>query len=212
VPANVSFGMMPDNLDPDVFLGPGRGEQDDLRLLSRSPHPYHHQTADLLHPSDRLLRRTSSAASKSDGPKDGHSPFTSFSKESSPTSDSGTDADDEHFLKGLPAPRVRLHKGLRGRNEPLSGTSTPLLSPALLEEEGRNDAQKLKRARPALEGWYNPENFRRAKVLVRRSLEGTIVASLWLMLWTNKEVRSAVVEWQKGRQTTRAATVPILWC
>ncbi|KAI1328762.1 hypothetical protein F5Y16DRAFT_367850 [Xylariaceae sp. FL0255] len=99
---------MPGHLDPSIAY-PDAGQtdhqdQDSVRLLSRSPHPYHRQRSDLLEPTSRYLLR-----------------------ERTPTSDSGTEADDEHFLKGLPAPR-RLHKGLRTH----SGLATPLLTPPIL--------------------------------------------------------------------------------
>lgn len=248
---------MSGNLEPpDPSFRPNTPDHDDLRLLSRSPHPYHHQNADLPHPAERLLRRrpsaspsasragagalararetTTTAASVAaaglapdayddeddesssrsrDGPR--RTSFPSFSKDSSPASDSGTDADDEHFLKGLPAPRTRLHKGLRGGSEPLSGTSTPMLSPAILEEEGRNAADSRKeKARyggggdggdgPAVRPcWYSLDIFRRRKVLVRRAFEAAIVASMWLMLWQNRQVRPLITAWSRGRSRTR---------
>ncbi len=132
-------------------------DAEELRLLSRSPHPYHHKNADLLHPADRIAplspTRTlrprprpnvpSQAVSSSSGLRASTTPSAStampslihsalagfFGKDSTPASDSGTEADDEHFLKGLPAPRAKPHKGLRGMNEVLSGSSTPLLLP-----------------------------------------------------------------------------------
>ena len=61
-----------------------------------------------------------------------------FGRDSVPGSDSGTEADDEHFLKGLPAPRSKLHKGLRGMNEVLSGVSTPL-RPAFSHQRSDGD-------------------------------------------------------------------------
>ncbi|EPE09466.1 dolichol kinase [Ophiostoma piceae UAMH 11346] len=106
-------------------------EADHLRILSRSPHPYHHNNADLPHPAHRIASLSPT--------RDPHhpplllpqkaSPPAAFGKDSTPASDSGTEADDEHFLKGLPAPRSKPRKGLRGMNEVLSGVSTPLLSP-----------------------------------------------------------------------------------
>ncbi|CAK7232273.1 dolichol kinase [Sporothrix bragantina] len=129
------------------------GDGDGLRLLNRSPHPYHHRNTDLLHAADRIAslspapRPSSTQPRTRQSPQNNHSSHNSsstpiptstsamslssvasgfFSKDSAPGSDSGTEADDEHFLKGLPAPRSRPHKGLRGMNEVLSGVSTPL--------------------------------------------------------------------------------------
>ncbi|TGO65158.1 hypothetical protein BELL_1019g00010 [Botrytis elliptica] len=64
-----------------------------------------------------------------DGSSNGYIEFTN--------SDSGTEADDEHFLKGLPAPRIKPHKGLRGADGNISSTPSPLLSPAILDDEIR---------------------------------------------------------------------------
>ncbi|ERT02225.1 hypothetical protein HMPREF1624_00523 [Sporothrix schenckii ATCC 58251] len=151
--------------DPDDDDGPPiPHDVSGLRLLSRSPHPYHHRNSDLLHPADRIEAHahateinnthdtpdTLHTAGAADTSHPAHaagfqavvgaipSPSSALSlasfasgfgffKDSSPASDSGTEADDEHFLKGLPAPRSKPHKGLRGMNEVLSGISTPLL-------------------------------------------------------------------------------------
>ena len=52
-------------------------------------------------------------------------------------SDSGSEADDESgpLLKSLPAPPLRLHKGLK--NESAQGTPSPLLTPSYLDDEKR---------------------------------------------------------------------------
>src|SRR3569833_4314385 len=88
-----------------------REEADGLRLLSRSPHPYHRQNFELLHPADRLSAPASSAAAHRPAnhaaPAPYPHPLAAFTTESTPKSDSGTEADDEHFLKGLPAPRAK---------------------------------------------------------------------------------------------------------
>ncbi|CAK7203507.1 dolichol kinase [Sporothrix eucalyptigena] len=144
---------------------------DGLRLLTRSPHPYHHRNTDLLHAADRIASLAHPPTSSTTQPRTRPSPLnlphsttpiptstsamslssiTSgfFSKDSGPGSDSGTEADDEHFLKGLPAPRSKPHKGLRGMNEVLSGISTPLrpiLSPA--RSDGENDRSARNRRR-----------------------------------------------------------------
>jgi hypothetical protein len=113
-----------------------------LRVLSRSPHPYRRQRAELPHarlkPSVTFpttlspLRSTQNSADESSGNRHatcrGHE-FATFST----GSDSGTEADDEHFLKGLPAPKRRPHKGLIGGEGVPSGASSPLVSPAILK-------------------------------------------------------------------------------
>lgn len=190
---------MPGNHKPDLLHLLDLDEHNGLRKLSRSPHPYHHQNFELPYPADRLVYPVPSTASfESEDHHEQSSPFPAFPKDSSPTTDSGTDADDEHFLKGLPAPKARLHKGLRGHNEPLSGTSTPLPSPENLDEGGRKGVRKSKIAKHLPEKLRDPDNYRRAKVIVRRSLECSIIASLGLMVWMNPQVRLSIRTWSRG--------------
>ncbi|KFA55076.1 hypothetical protein S40293_03531 [Stachybotrys chartarum IBT 40293] len=175
------------------------GEDETLPALTRSPHPYHHQSFELPHLSSRFALRAGSADSKlpqaaSQQPETTprQTSFPPFSKESSPASDSGTEADDEHFLKGLPAPKVKLHKGLRGRGEPLSDASTPLPSPVpsdvgLTRASGKPPSSKGTPEDLGIKGLLHKH-----RVLVRRALEAGIVATLGLMVWTNSQVAPSV--------------------
>ncbi|KAI1139060.1 hypothetical protein F5Y05DRAFT_383563 [Hypoxylon sp. FL0543] len=175
---------MPEHLD--------LSEHEALRLLSRSPHPYHHQKSELLEPLDRLAYR-SSGTDHLDAPP----AQPSTSREVTPSSDSGTEADDEHFLKGLPAPR-RLRKGLRGRNEILSGTSTPIPSPALLEEEGRKLSYNLKKDAHLDKRPQSPaDRVRRRKEIVRRSTELLIIGFLGLVVFSNNHVQPILHRWKR---------------
>ncbi|XXH00368.1 hypothetical protein Hte_006712 [Hypoxylon texense] len=175
---------MPEHLDPS--------EQGALRLLSRSPHPYHHQNSELLDPSDHFPYKSSEINPTSTQPV-----RPSTTREITPSSDSGTEADDEHFLKGLPAPR-RLRKGLRGRNEVLSGTSTPIPSPALLEEEGRRPSYNLKREPHLGKGSCSPaEALRRRKELARRLTEFLIIGFLGAVVRTNVHVQPILRRWNR---------------
>ncbi|GAW12757.1 hypothetical protein ANO14919_021280 [Xylariales sp. No.14919] len=181
---------MPDHLGPsttayeDVL---GHPDPDHLRPLSRSPHPYHHQTSELLEPSGSYAARRSP-----------------------PPTDSGTEADDEHFLKGLPAPR-RLHKGLRGRNDVSSGASTPYLaSPALFDEEGRQLSPLA--AKKDMSVWNQTSSpaadklrRRRAKEVIRRLTELFIIGILGLCVYTNVQVRPVLK--RSSREFCRAMGV-----
>ena len=190
---------MSQNLAPDALVPPDPDEQDSLRTLNRSPHPYHHQTKELPYASDRFenrpdtLRYRESVAGKPSPKRD-----ASFRKESSPGSESGTEADDEHFLKGLPAPKTKLHKGLRGRNEALSGSSTPLLSPAIREDEGSDyvggekAAPKQKPERKRI-----TELLRSHRNLVQRVTEVAIVAALGLMVRAHRQVAPLLTIWER---------------
>lgn len=189
-------------------IPPDFQEQDDLRDLNRTPHPYHHQSPELPYASDRFLLRPDTARQQQQSPQNGQaqqsgirSRLAAYAKDSSPASESGTEADDEHFLKGLPAPKVKLHKGLRGQeDEHLSGTSTPLLSSAAWEQDAiveHAEAPKptLKRA---AERRRVVETLRRNKNLAQRAVEGVIVTALGLMVRANPQVSVLLGEWERG--------------
>lgn len=191
---------MPEHLQPPAPISISSGEDNStgegLRILSRSPHPYHRRNFELLDPSDSLVYRNHS--NTSDAVHEPRNLSSSFTKESTPASDSGTEADDEHFLKRLPAPRTRLHKGLRGQNESLSGTSTPLPSPALLEEEGRSAQNRLKTETFAKKKRVSGENVRRRKEVVRRLTEVFLLAVLGYFVRGNQHVQPFLVLWKRG--------------
>lgn len=163
---------MPEQLQPPNSTAVENAVDDpgSLRILSRSPHPYHRQNSELLEPSDRLAPRGE--------------PFPPL-QDSTPPSDSGTEADDEHFLKGLPAPKARLHKGLRGKNEPLSGTSTPMLSPAVMEEEGRKTLPGASHGDKRGAG----DRARRRKEVVRRGTEVLLLGCQGGLVALNRDVQ-----------------------
>lgn len=177
-------------------------EQDNLRVLNRSPHPYHHQSSELPHPSEQpTSRRQGTASSRlgSDSTQPSPSVPPTYSKESTPASDSGTDADDEHFLKGLPPPKLRPHKGLRGKNEVISGTSTPVLSPAVLQEPVPAAGRKASLGGKKSEDKATvPDAIRRRKILVQRALEAGIIITLARMIQANKLLSPVLDTWRKG--------------
>lgn len=194
---------MTEHLSPDSLNTLDPDEQDSLWVRSRSPHPYHHQNTDLPHLSDRFTlrnRQAQSAKTSDDAPHE-PSPTTwpSFLKDSPQTSDSGSEADDEHYLKGLPAPKANLHKGLRGLNEPLSGSSTPLPSPALLDGHVFRTVDKPPMPTETPETKRLLEYLKkRRKVVVRRITEAGIVLALGLMVASNSQVLQLIKIWGKG--------------
>jgi hypothetical protein len=121
-------------------------------------------------------------------------------------SDSGTDADDEHFLKGLPAPKLRPHKGLRGAEGTYSSTPSPLLSPAILDEDIQKLPLNLRRA--GISAALDEDEVRKAaeKVkhkqrveIVRRATEAAILVFVGAILGLNREVRQLLRLWKKGK-------------
>lgn len=195
---------MSQNLAPDALIPSDPEDHESLRALNRSPHPYHHQTKELPYASDRFEDRPGSAQPRGADGNAARAPLerdAPFQKESSPGSESGTEADDEHFLKGLPAPKTKLHKGLRGRNEQSSGSSTPLLSPAIIEEEGSDHIKPGKAAPKA-----RPERkrvidlLRRHRNLAQRATEVVIVTVLGLMVRANRQVSPSLKIWERGKR------------
>ena len=107
-----------------------------LRILSRSPQPYHQHGADLY------------KAGKQPSLSDSNN--TNWRSPSSRgSSESGTEADDERggaFLRTLPAPPLRAHKGLRGATPP---ERTPAVSPLPTPPgTAANDGRSYFRRRP----------------------------------------------------------------
>jgi hypothetical protein len=203
--------LQPSPLLPPATSGPNSGDEghDTLRILSRSPHPYHRLNSELLAPSDRIAYPSAVDDDAQDPSAAPIPPFPSFARESPLASESGTEADDEHFLKGLPAPKARLHKGLRGRNEALSGTSTPLLSPAVLEEEGRK-AQRLSGPSSSF-GRYErdrraaAERVRQRRELIRRAAEVLLLVCQGGMVASQPEARPFLRLHQKGKSAVVVA-------
>ncbi|KAJ4423527.1 dolichol kinase [Gnomoniopsis sp. IMI 355080] len=163
-----------------------RNENEALRLLSRSPHPYHRQNYELLQPSDRLLAQaTSSPRPESDAAFDQLSHLPVFAKDSTPSTDSGTEADDETYLKRLPPFKVKLHKGLRGRNEALSGPGTPLLTPATDLDFNGIPSHGQARAKEEHKRRKSDAKTRNA-VLGRRGAEVAILGTLACLVLTKE--------------------------
>ncbi|OBT93988.1 hypothetical protein VE01_07113 [Pseudogymnoascus verrucosus] len=178
-----------------------------LRALSRSPHPYHRHNPELR----RARHNLSTTSSRDQSPRPTSSP-ESFVVDGpilhsedlyrhSTDSDSGTEADDEHFLLGLPAPRSRPRKGLRGLERSSSTSPSPALSVVDLQQASRqqeyiSDALKTlknEEERRSREAWEKFRATRKTEVL-RRVLEvvlllglgqivysgnGRVTASLW---------------------------------
>ncbi|KAF4120582.1 Dolichol kinase [Geosmithia morbida] len=182
-------------------------DQDYLRgTWNRSPHPYHHASPGIPHASDRLNPTTSSSPphqhptsiefTKPSAPSNNHRLNI---KDSSPASESGTEADDEHFLKGLPASRTKLHKGLRSRaGEYLSRSPSPLPSPSAADGHGSGLAGGRARSRNS-RGHGGRGSLltmlRRHKALSQRAAELANVVALGLMVRSNRQVAPLLTVW-----------------
>ena len=174
--------------------------------LSRSPQPYHRRRSTLLHhDGDLSLQSPNTLTIPSTSPQKPsklHTEATYFDadhrkrrKHSHPSSDSGTEADNERgsLLLGLPAPPVRLRKGLKGANN--SETASPLLTPSYLDEEPRRLALKAQSSRQASlqnrvytdeETAKLREKFtrRRRAELIRRTTETILIGFVGFIAFT----------------------------
>lgn len=130
-------------------INPARG----LRL-SRSPHPYHRkytpgrhhgQISSSANPSNRETSQRTRHLTASPLPGNGYKGenhddigHRNRRKSSTSPSDSATEADDESggVLRGLPAPPLRLRKGIKDSTGP--GIWSPLLTPTYLDENEKN--------------------------------------------------------------------------
>lgn len=210
---------MPEQLKP-VTLQQSHAKtlrEDAVRRLSRSPHPYHRQQFELSYSSERFnnaitntlpTRSSLRSTQTTDDEASQDSRRRPESYRESTNSDSGTEADDEHFLKGLPAPKLRPHKGLRGADSSPSGTPSPLLSPTFLEDDSLKTHSFLRqRTAPSAatveedEAAKAAEKFRRKRRIevVRRSAEAAIICFVGGILCLDSQVRRVIYIWRKGQ-------------
>lgn len=183
--------------------------EDATRLLTRSPHPYHRQYFELPYASDRFNAAATStqsplrSAQNTDDEAQDSARSWSDRYRGSGNSDSGTEADDEHFLKGLPAPRPRPHKGLRVADGVLSGSASPSLSPVVLEEY-KTQGARFTGAPLQVNGVESSQAMDRLRVkrkteVVRRVMETALLSFVGGILFLNPRIRVLLWMWRKGR-------------
>jgi hypothetical protein len=131
----------------------------------------------------------------------------SGSYKESVNSDSGTEADDEHFLKGLPAPRLRPHKGLRGAEFSISSSPSPLASPGIPDDElvrAQGFFRRTTIPSPVQTGHEvrkAAQSFRaRRKIeIIRRATEAGLIIAVAGVLCLDGELRRVLYIWQTRR-------------
>ena len=163
--------------------------------LSRSPHPYHRRSVDLV-AAETITRSIKNR-------RDGQSLSTSQS-----SCDSGTEADDERgkgFLKELPAPPLRARKGLRGgtpidRTPGISPSPTPPIfksekwtfpiqqSTSVLPSPGEKDLE-LKKAR-------DKYTKRKRAEIIRRTVEAFLLLVIGLVTGKCHDISSRLLPWR----------------
>ena len=123
----------------------------------------------------------------------------------SDSSDSGTEADDEKasFLRGLPAPALRSHKGLRGSTPAnltpaasppstppafVQGQQPPFFEPAQKDE--KRSQQMRKQARD-----YQAYKVRKQREIVRRGTETLLLYGIGLIVWQSNADTTGLKDW-----------------
>lgn len=208
---------MPEQLKPTTPSQQSHAQtlrENTLRRLSRSPHPYHCLQFELETASERI------------NPASPNAPLITSPLQSTQTmddealqlsrrlshidkasnSDSGTEEDDEHFLKGLPAPKLRSHKGLGGADSSPSGSPSLVQTPALFDEDDLRLRRPFQRTSSNLsldqdEARKAEEKFRRRRriEIVRRSTEAGILCFVSVILCFDAQVRKVLYMWRGGK-------------
>lgn len=204
------------------FMGPEIEQDvndDALRLLSRSPHPYRRRrtndtpsTHGFPSPSTLTPAHSDSERGSAISPNNGKT-YAQRTASKTP-SESGTEADDEGygFVKALPAPPPKLRKGLRdARGNGLDGGITPLLTPSLIEEEGERSSQSYFRQRraereaaqratddEARAAKEEKVKRRRRAELIRRAAETALLGAVGATVLGNVPVWNSVMFWYRG--------------
>ncbi|KAJ5997236.1 hypothetical protein N7499_006456 [Penicillium canescens] len=157
---------------------------ENLRQFNRSPHPYHR--------SQRIGSRTPSEYGDRLHP-------LSYSRSSRTPSDSGTEADDEStgILRGLPAPPLRPHKGLRsGEGDPWLPSLGPWPSFARPVSRASRRSSDEEMEEEAFEAKMKFRRTRRIEVL-RRLLEAALLMSVGVVVLYQEGARSLAWAWRK---------------
>ncbi|KIW26344.1 uncharacterized protein PV07_09444 [Cladophialophora immunda] len=171
-------------------------DQHDL-TLSRTPRPY------LLRAESLRLAHFQRIDNGSDVVSNGY--VSSPKPSRSESSESGTEADDEKgpFLKGLPAPPPRLHKGLRGTSPAnLTPAHSPLPTPpAFVEGEeprffdsvqkaGKKPQRTKEQARD-----YEAYKKRKRREIVRRCTETSLLCGIGVVVWNSRGGSTGLKDW-----------------
>jgi hypothetical protein len=192
-----------------------------LELFRRSPHPYHRRQTEL-----RSSAQTSTESSGNDFSRTSLQPSNGTlsdehgrkrRKVSQSPSESGTEADDEGygFIKALPAPPLRPHKGLRNvRGTGRDGWTTPLLTPSMLDEDDRKFSASYFQVK---DGLHNEEPSpsdneakaarkkylkRRRNEVIRRTTETALLGAIGILAVIGCGCWAKLLQWHRGWYTS----------
>jgi hypothetical protein len=196
-----------------------------LELLRRSPQPYLRHKDEIRKPSpdriasSRATRDRPNPPSRTISDADGRKRRKTSSRSQSP-SESGTEADDEgySFVRALPPPPLRPHKGLRETGGSGHGALSPLLTPTQIDDEGRKFSDEYfnnkKRANRKGEPSFTDEEARSARQkylkrrrneLVRRTTETALLAGIGILAVSGCSCWQSLLAWHSGKHHTPRA-------
>ncbi|EXJ96427.1 hypothetical protein A1O1_01553 [Capronia coronata CBS 617.96] len=167
--------------------------------LSRSPQPYHRG-------GEALPQAQGHAGSNKHNPDLANLNAYSLPVISrSESSESGTEADDEKgpLLKGLPAPPLRLRKGLRG-NSPagLTPAASPLPTPPAFVDarEFHFFEPRPRAAKKSAEAGTQASDFeaykrRKRREILRRCTETILQCGIGTIVWSSAGGTTGLVDW-----------------
>lgn len=123
----------------------------------------------------------------------------------SESSDSGTEADDEKgpLLKGLPAPPLRIRKGLRGASPAaLTPAASPLSTPPAFVEARefeyfgtlRKTVRKIIQAEKVVKD-FEAYKARKRREVVRRCVETLLLVAIGGIIWTSVRDSPEISDW-----------------
>lgn len=211
--------MFPSDTPQDA-LGdvPTPADIEHLELFRRSPHPYLRHKDQIRRPSPDRSRAASPppptpprSSDRIISDEDGRKRRKAGSQ--SP-SESGTEADDEgySFVKALPAPPLRPHKGLRDtRGAERGDWASPLLTPTQIDDEGRKLSEgyfedRKKGTRRGYTSFTDDEaraarqkyRKRRRNELVRRTTETALLAGIGALAVQGCGCWGELLGWHRG--------------
>lgn len=182
--------------------------------LSRFPSPYHRRRSGIIQPLTPIVPQPNEQDTERDG---SDTRCQSLSRRSSRNigspSESGTEADDEAYgliIKALPAPPFKARKGVKRRNTGGIEEPSPPLTPTRLTDEilrlsdvGIHETghkEFVPDSPDAVPTRSKGVRRRRAEIL-RRVLEGILLASPGLLVLGNQGIWWNMLEFEKRKES-----------
>lgn len=182
--------------------------------LSRFPSPYSRRRSGIIQPLTPIVPQQNEQDLERDGRETrGRSSSRRSSRNVGSPSESGTEADDEAYglvIKALPAPPFKPRKGVKRRNTGGVEEPSPPMTPTKLTDEilrlsdvGIHEPgpkEFLPDTPDAVPARSKGVRRRRAEIL-RRVLEGALLASPGMLVLSNQRIWWHMLEFEKRRES-----------